>query len=117
MRIRGERVTVSTPSVAGEDAYGQPVKEWADEEVADVLVCEPSTSDLGSGLQSDLGRPEGDSVSLTLHFPKTYTASLRGCRVTLRGRTYEVLGDPVALTGANVPGAWDRAAPVRLVEG
>ena len=109
MRIRGERVTVSTPSVAGEDAYGQLVKEWADAQVADVLVCEPSTS--------DLGRPEGDSVSLTLHFPKTYTASPRGCRVTLRGRTYEVLGDPVALTGANVPGAWDRAAPVRLVEG
>lgn len=107
--ILGETVTVLTPSQDGEDEYGQAVKTWASEDVHNVLVCDPSTS--------DLGRPEGDSVSLTLHFPKAYAASLRGCRVTLRGRTYEVLGDPVALTEANTPGRWNRAAPVRLVEG
>lgn len=115
--LRGEAVTVLTPTQAGEDEYGQAVKSWASQEVADVLVCEPSTTDLGAGLQTDARRPEGDSVSLTLHFPKAYAASLRGCRVGLRGRTFEVLGDPVALTEGNVPGRWNRAVPVRLVEG
>lgn len=108
--ILGETVTVLTPSQSAEDAYGQAVKKWTDEVVRNVLVCEPTTADLAE-------RPEGDSVSLTLHFPKTYTASLRGCRVTLRGRTYEVLGDPVALTEANTPGKWNRAAAVKFVEG
>lgn len=115
--IRGEGVTVLTPSRCGEDEYGQAVKSWASQEVADVLVCGPSTRDLGDGLRTDAGRPDGDRVDLELHFPKAYAASLRGCRVVLRGRTFEVLGDPVALTGANVPGRWDRAVPVRLVEG
>ena len=115
--LRGEAVTVLTPTQGGEDEYGQAVKSWASQEVADVLVCGPATTDLGAGLQTDVGRPEGDSVSLTLHFPKAYAASLRGCRIVLRGRTFEVLGDPVALTDGNVPGRWNRAVPVRLVEG
>ncbi len=115
--IQGEPVTVYAPVQAGEDEYGQPVKVWAAQEVADVLVCEPQTQDVGQGLQSDSGRPEGDEVSLTLHFPKSFAASLRGCRVALRGRAFEVMGDPVALTAANVPGKWNRAVPVRLVEG
>ena len=96
--ISGEPVTVLSPVSAGEDEYGQ-------------LVCGPSTEDIGSG------RPDGDTVSLTLHFPKAFAAPLRGCRVALRGKTFDVLGDPVALTAANVPGRWDRAVPVRLVEG
>lgn len=108
--ILGETVTVSTPAQAGEDAYGQAVKEWADEDVRNVLVCQPTSDDVAS-------RPEGDEVTLTLHFPKTYTASLRGCTVTLRGERYTVLGDPVALTEANTPGRWNRAVPVRRVEG
>ena len=115
--ISGEPVTVLSPVGAGEDEYGQPVREWLEAQVDDVLVCGPSTEDVGSGLRTDSGHPDGDAVSLTLHFPKTYTAPLRGCRVALRGKTFDVLGDPVALTAANVPGRWDRAVPVRLVEG
>lgn len=109
--LRGEPVTVLSPVSAGEDEYGQPVREWLEAQVDDVLVCGPSTEDIGSG------RPDGDTVSLTLHFPKAFAAPLRGCRVALRGKTFDVLGDPVALTAANVPGRWDRAVPVRLVEG
>ena len=109
--ISGETVTVLSPVSAGEDEYGQPVREWLEAPVDDVLVCSPSTEDIGSG------RPDGDTVSLTLHFPKAFAAPLRGCRVALRGKTFDVLGDPVALTAANVPGRWDRAVPVRLVEG
>ena len=115
--ISGEPVTVLSPVGAGEDEYGQPVREWLEAQVDDVLVCGPSTEDIGSGLRTDSGRPDGDAVSLTLHFPKAFAASLRGCRVALRGKTFDVLGDPVALTDANVPGMWDRAVPVRLVEG
>lgn len=115
--ISGEPVTVLSPVSAGEDEYGQPVREWLEAPVDDVLVCGPSTEDIGSGLRTDSGRPDGDAVSLTLHFPKAFTAPLRGCRVALRGKTFDVLGDPIALTAANVPGRWDRAVPVRLVEG
>lgn len=106
----GETVEVVRSTVSydelGEPVYGEPERERIE-----VLVCPGSTSDL------DATRPNGVEVVFTLHFPKTYTESLQGCRVEVRGGTYEVIGDPQPYTVANTPGAWNLSVEVKRVDG
>lgn len=111
--IQGERVNLFIPLQGSADSYGVPSIEWREHGVIEnVLVAPSGTADLEPGM-----RPDGDSVTLTLHFPKTYTGSLRSARLAVRGVMYEVVGDPQPYTDQNVPGEWNRPVQVRLVEG
>ena len=109
--IRGEDVTVRRQTLTGYDDFHSPVYEWQAEDVSDAVIAPGATEDL------DETRPEGVSVTYTVHFPKSYTASLRGCHVVVRGEEYAVVGDPQAYTDANVPGRWDRPVEVSAVDG
>ena len=109
--IRGEPVTVVRPAIAyddlGEPVYGEPERT----EVSDVLVTPGATSDMGAS------RPNGIVVAFTLGFPKTYQEPLRGCSVVVRGRSYEVVGDPQPLTAENVPGPYNYTVEVTRSDG
>lgn len=109
--IFGETVTVIRPSVAldelGEPVEGEPERET----VENVLVAPGATTDM------DETRPQGVSVAFTLHFPKGYGKSLRGCSVEVRGTVYEVVGDPQPYTEANVPGQWSMPVEVTRHDG
>lgn len=105
-----ETVTVVTPNVIFDD-LGEPTDgECATQEV-DVLVCPGSASEL------DATRPNGVEVTYTLHFPKTWTESLRDCSVAVRGETYRVIGDPKPYTAANTPGEWYLPVEVTRTDG
>lgn len=108
--IPTETVTVLRPSVErddlGEITEGEPTRE----EVR-CVVCPGATSDM------DATRPEGVTVAYTLHFPKTYAGSLRGCSVEVRGEAYDVVGDPQRTTDAATPGPWDMAVEVTRADG
>lgn len=108
--IPTEAVTVVRPTVTrddlGETTEGEPVREDAR-----CVVCPGATSDM------DATRPEGVSVSYTLHFPKTYAGELRGCSVEVRGERYDVVGDPQRTTEAATPGPFDMAAEVTRADG
>ncbi len=111
--IQGETVQISRPTIAYTDVYGEANMEWhLAETVENVLVAPGSTADLEPGMH-----PDGDTTLLALHFPKTFTESLRGARVFVREKTWEVIGDPQPYTDQNVPGPWNRPVTVRLVEG
>nr|DAK91787.1 MAG TPA: head closure knob [Caudoviricetes sp.] len=111
--IHGERVTVFAQVKGSEDSYGVPSVEYrAQRAIENVLVAPSGTADLEPGMH-----PDGDAVTLTLHFPKAFTGSLRSARLAVRGVMYEVVGDPQPYTDANVPGAWNRPVQVRLIEG
>jgi hypothetical protein len=111
--ISGETVTVLAYAEVGRDDMNTPIYAWAPEQtVGNVLVGPSSTDDLDGST-----RPEGVEVVLALHWPKTYTASLRGKRVEVRGTTYEVVGDPQPYTAANTPGAWNRPCYLKNTEG
>lgn len=111
--IQGEKVTVYKPVEGAADSYGVPRTDWRFKgTVENVLVAPAGTSDLEPGM-----RPDGDSTLLALHFPKIFTESLRGMRIVVRGKTWEVIGDPQAYLDQNVPGEWNRPVTVRLVEG
>ena len=115
MRIKGVTVTVSTPNEAGTDRYGEPIYGTPTQATVDNVLVDPvGTSDL------EAARVEGDRVDLTLHFPKTWTASLRGCTVTLPAPwagTYRVVGDPKPYMDANTPTPWHMPVGVVAVDG
>ena len=108
--IPTEPVVVVRPTV-GRDDLGEPVDAVASREEVRCVVCPGATSDM------DATRPEGVAVAYTLHFPKAYAGSLRGCSVEVRGETYDVVGDPQRTTDAATPGPWNLAVEVTRADG
>ena len=107
----GEQVTVWTPTTTY-DASMDAVTTWNETLVSDVLV-DPTT---GSDVEDNV-RLDGTRARMKLHFPKTFSDSLRGCKVTVRGRDYRVIGDPQPYTDANTPTRWHMPADVEGVDG
>ena len=108
--IPDEAVTVIRPTVERDD-LGEPREAEASREEVRCVVCPGATSDM------DATRPEGVTVSYTLHFPKTYAGSLRGCSVEVRGTRYDVVGDPQRTAEAATPGPWNMAVEVARADG
>lgn len=111
MLMEGIEVTVLRPSKK-EDRFGNEVDDGLDDEqVKNVLVCPGATADM------DASRPDGVTVDLTLHFPKTFEGSLEGCYIDLpapwAGR-YKVIGNPLPYIASLTPGEWNR--PVEVFE-
>ena len=112
--IRGVSVIVHTPTAASVDRFGNAVYSSTDSTVDNVLVSPGATADL------DASRPEGVTVAYTLHFPKSFNASLEGCTVTLPepwAGTYRVIGDPRQYIDANTPTAWHMPVEVERAHG
>lgn len=112
--IKGVTVTVRRPSSTQKDRFGNPVKEWTTETVNNVLVSPGATADL------EAARPEGVTVDLSLHFPKTYNEPLEGCEVMLPAPwsgTYAVIGAPTPYIDANTPTPWHMPVEVAAAHG
>ena len=112
MAMRGIEVTVLRPTRTtdrlGNEVDGEPERE----QVENVLVAPGPTADM------EASRPDGVTVALTLHFPKTYTASLEGCSVELSAPwagTYRVIGNPMPYMRS--PGQWNRPVEVEMAHG
>ena len=116
--IRGETVFLLRPVEGEPDAMGEPSLTWARESVENVLP-DPGSSGMASGSSRDLdaSRPDGVLTSMTFHFPKSYEAGLRGCKVEWRGRVFRVVGDPVPYAEGNAPGRWNRAVGCEACDG
>ena len=113
--IKGRSVTVLTPAVASTDRFGEPVYgEPVEQTVDNVLISPGATADL------DATRPDGVTVALSLHFPKTFSGDLRGCSVVLDGvfaGTYRVIGEPMPYQDENTPTQWHMPVEVEACYG
>lgn len=113
--IRGASVTVVSPNYDGYDRFGEPMPTTPTETTVDnVLVSPGATNDL------EAARPDGVTVALTLHFPKSFTGDLRGCEVVLTGQhagTYRVIGEPMPYMDENTPTAWHMPVEVEACHG
>lgn len=113
--IRGRTVTVLTPTASGTDRFGEPIPGTPTQtQVDNVLVVPGATTDL------EASRPDGVTVALTLHFPKTYTGNLRGCQVALTGEysgVYNVIGEPKPYLVENAPTDWYMPVEVETCHG
>lgn len=113
--MKGETVTVSVRTQNGVDAGNNPIWEWADEDVENVLVGPPNGSN-----GPDSNRPDGVSVDLNLYFPRSWQfRSLRGAKVFVRDdpTPFFVVGDPMPVDGGMQPTAWNLVVPVSHTEG
>ena len=110
--IRGENVTVTRKVLSSRDGMGEPVFSTSTETVANVLWHESSTDEMDEST-----RMYGVTCDLSLDFPKSYTASLEGCTVTVRGVDYRVLGDPKGYMEQNTPTPWNRPVRVARADG
>ncbi len=110
--MKGETVIVERRAEAGTDDLNNPIYETTSSEVSNVLVCPGSTSDVIGSI-----RPDGAEVTYTLHFPKTFSGSLRGCRISVRGEWFSVIGDPKPYTLENCPTEWCMPVEVGVVNG
>ena len=103
---------VYSPIRGTKDRLGNPVRSFDDgTAVSGLLVSPGGTDDL------EAARPDGVSVDLTAHFPKTWTSDLRGCELELAapydGIRWRVIGEPKPYMDDNTPGEW--YMPVELV--
>jgi hypothetical protein len=110
--MRGVDVTVKRPVEGELDSMGEPSVMWESEIVSNVLVA-PAESER---IEQD-GRARGTDDIANVYFPKSYTARLKGCKVTLRGEDWDVIGDPQGYMADISPTAWNRRVSVRKVEG
>lgn len=109
--LHGETVTLRTPTITY-DEHRERVETWAEEQVADVVVAPGSTSDV-----ADSDRPDGTRTGFSLAFPRTFSASLRGCHVVVRGIECAVVGDPQPNDPANCPTGWLTTCDVEACDG
>lgn len=109
--MRGETVIVQRPTETGRNSRNEPRFEWADETVNDVLVAPGALADV-----ADATRPAGVRVEWSLFWPKTYTKSLAGCRVRIRGgEPLTIIGDPQPY--ASAPTRWNRPSEAGRTDG
>lgn len=110
--IRGETVYVAHVTGTATDRFGTPRPVYGEPVAVENVVVVPSTMD-----ERDYLRPDGVRVTYTLHFPRGYSQSLRGAKVTVRGDEYRVVGDPAPYTEANVRGPWTMPVQVGRSDG
>lgn len=111
--MQGETIEVLSRTPAGVDEGNNTIWQETSETVHNVLVAPYSTTDKDGSTRID-----GVEVVFELHFPKTYTKSLRGARVRIRNlQPFTVVGDPQPYTDANTPGRWNRPVKVGRTDG
>lgn len=111
--IRGETVTVIRELRVGTLPGNTPDYQRVETPVENVLIDPSPGADV-----VESNRPDGARLEYRLHFPKTFTDSLRGAEVIVRGGLpLRVEGDPQPYTDANTPGPWNRPVDVFTVKG
>ncbi len=110
--MRGEQVIVIAREKTGVDEGNNPVWKPVRIPVDNVLVGPPSGSNAGDT------RPDGQTVTATLYFPRTYGGpALRNLDIEVRGAGFHVVGDPMPVDGGMKPTAWNLAVDVTRSEG
>lgn len=112
--MQGASVIVHAPTAATVDRFGNVESTWTSYTVDDVLIAPGATADL------EASRPEGVQVAYSLHFPKTFSESLEGCKIELPapyGGVYRVIGKPSPYMGANTPTRWNTPVEVERADG
>ncbi len=100
---------------SAKDGFGNDVEAYEDPVTVEDVLVQP-----GACTELDSTRPEGIKVSLTLHFPKSWSGDLRGARVTLFDEyadTYRVVSRPVSYQRELCPTKWNMPVEVVIVDG
>lgn len=105
-----ETVIVKQRKKKGVNLIGETIWEEEQTPVDGVLVAPADGQDA-----TDTIRPDGVRIMYTLYFPETFTGSLRGAAITVRGRDVLVVGDPDSYKGA--PTGWHMVVKAGVIHG
>ena len=109
--IKGITVKLSEVTQAGTDDFNRPILIETWEDVANVLVGEPSTDDITNSLEL-----HGKHCVYTLGIPKGDTHDWKDKKVQFWGETFRTFGEPTKGIEANIPLAWNTKVKVERFE-
>ena len=112
--MRGITVTLTKKTQTSTDPFGQPVYSETTENVADVLVGEPSTDDITNAITM-----YGKKIAYTLAIPKGDAHSWEDTTVSLPAPfegIYHTIGYPTAGIEANIPLRWNKKVHLERIE-
>ena len=107
--IKGMDVVIVIKKQVGESGFGEPVYEYSEEVVKNVLVAPSSTEDIISS--QDL---YGKKAVYTLAIPKGDMHIWENTKVKFFGRTWRTIGIPLEGMEANIPLNWNKKVTVEL---
>lgn len=113
--MKGIEITLIGKTLDGTDSFNQPVYKDTQTTVSDVLVGEPSSTDIENNLTT-----YGKRTAYTLAIPKGDTNTWEGAEVVLPSPfsgTYKVIGKPTAGIEANIPLRWNKKVHLEQIEG
>lgn len=97
-----EVVRVWLPVYEGEpDEFGNPPRQTYPSDHAHDLACIVAPGDTADRIED--GHEQPVDVAYTIYLPRGFDTSLRGARATVRGETFDIVGDPKGYTEANLP--------------
>ena len=108
--IKGITVRLHIKEQTGEDPFGHPVYSDSVVDVDNVLVGEPSATDVISANQM------GKHISYTLGIPKTDSHKWKDTEVEFFGKKFRTVGEPIQGIDALVPLDWNRNVMVEAYE-
>lgn len=113
--MKGVTVTLKSKTQDGTDRFGQSIYKTTDVSVDDVLVGEPSTSDIENAMTM-----YGKRIAYTLAIPKGDANTWAKSEVVLPApwsATFKVIGDATEGIEANIPGRWNKKVHLERLEG
>ena len=113
--MNGITVVLTVKTQDGTDAFGMPVYTETPKEVNDVLVGEPTTTDVENNLAM-----YGKQTAYTLAIPKGNEDVWEDTKVTLPepfAGTYNTIGSATAGIESNIPLRWNKKVHLERFEG
>ena len=113
--MKGVTVILTKKTQSGTDPLGQPIYTTENVQVHDVLVGEPSSTDIETMLTL-----YGKRTAYTLAIPKGDTNEWYKCKVTLPApwnATFNVIGDFIAGIEENIPTRWNKKVHLERIDG
>lgn len=105
--IKGETIKLIETTQTGTDAFGMPTYSETEVEVANVIIGNPSTTDIVNDMQL-----YGKSLLFVLGIPKGDSHNWKDKTVIIRGERFKTYGSPLVQTNENVPGRWNTQVKV-----
>ena len=105
--MKGMTVQLVIKTQTGLDALGNPVYSETLEDVADVLVGQPTTDDVNNSISL-----YGKRADFKLGIPRTDTHDWTDAEVIIFGDRYRTIGYPERGIDANIPLRWNRNVKV-----
>lgn len=109
--MRGITVGLHVRVQTGVDALNNPIYSSSVENVANVLVGEPSTDDITTSISL-----YGKRIQYMLGIPKGDTHNWKDTEVEIFGRTFRTFGDTIEGIEANIPTPWHKKVRVERCE-